>query len=63
MEFIKIGTLTSAQRAGAILAVSGIGSRRRRIAGNNGCSYGVEVDRKDYHRAVNILTHAGIAVQ
>lgn len=63
MEIIRIGSLTTAQRAGAVLAVGGISSRRRRLTGNEGCAYGIEVSRGDYSRAVRILTRAGIAVQ
>ncbi len=63
MELIKIGSLTSAQRAGAVLSANGVTYRRRRLSGREGCAYGIEVSARDYRRAAGLLARAGIAVR
>lgn len=63
MELIKTGSLTSAQRAAAILSANGIYNRRRRSSGREGCAYGIEVSGADYARAIRLLNQAGIKVR
>lgn len=62
-EYIKIGSITTAQRAASALRSAGVNAVIKRIENpqkGDGCGYMVGVDSKKLYKAQNVLRQRGI---
>lgn len=64
MKLIRIGSVTTAQRARELLAAKGIRARVRRLDSSaEGCTRALEVDEAQAAAAVRLLSAAGISAK